>query len=71
MSKKKTMIVVEPDGRIHKEAFATAPMVCPYCNGRGHFIADRDSEQPPVCPDCQGTGEVFAMVTIDWRPNVK
>lgn len=37
MSKKRTMIVIEPDGRIHKEAFMTAPMVCPYCNGRGGF----------------------------------
>lgn len=71
MSKKKTMIVVEPDGRIHKEAFATAPMVCPYCNGRGYFTSTRDDDEAPVCPDCQGTGEVFAIVTIDWKPNIK
>lgn len=40
MSKKRTMIVIEPDGRIHKEAFMTAPMVCPYCNGIGEFRYD-------------------------------
>ena len=40
MSKKRTMIVIEPEGRIHKEAFMTAPMTCPYCNGRGGFRID-------------------------------
>ena len=73
MSRRQTMIVIEPDGRIHKEAFITAPMVCPYCNGRGFFMepilpyVDMKKE----CPDCKGTGEVVAMVTIDWKPNIK
>ncbi len=66
------MIIIEPDGRIRKEAFMTAPMACPYCNGRGGF--SRDTAAGPVtdcCPDCEGTGEVVAMVTIDWKPNLK
>ena len=72
MSKKRTMIVIEPDGRILKEAFMTAPMVCPYCNGIGEFRYDT-VEGPWIeeCPDCMGTGEVVAMVTIDWKPNLK
>lgn len=72
MSKKRTMIIIEPEGRIHKEAFMTAPMVCPYCNGRGGFSIDTP-EGPDFkpCPDCAGTGEVVAMVTIDWKPNIK
>lgn len=72
MSRKRTMIIVEPEGRIHKEAFMTSPMVCPYCGGRGGFV--HDSAKGPVfreCPDCGGTGEVVAMVTIDWKPNLK
>ena len=56
MSKKRTVIELEPEGRIHKEAFMTAPMVCPVFTN---------------CPDCEGTGEVVAMVTIDWKPNLK
>lgn len=71
MSKKRTVIELEPEGRIHKEAFMTAPMVCPYCNGRGFFM---EPLLPGVdvkkdCPDCEGTGEVVALVTIDWKPN--
>ena len=38
MSKKRTVIELEPEGRIHKETFMTTPMVCPYCNGRGFFM---------------------------------
>ena len=73
MSKKRTMIIIEPDGRIHKEAFMTAPVACPYCGGRGFFM---EQILPMVdikkdCPDCEGTGEVVAMVTIDWKPNIK
>ncbi len=72
MSKRKTIIEIEPDGRIHKEAFATSPMVCPYCNGRGGFAHDTPRGQVFAhCPDCEGTGEVVAMVTIDWKPNIK
>lgn len=72
MSKKRTMIIIEPDGRIRKEAFMTAPMTCPYCNGRGGFSIDtpKGPDFEP-CPDCHGTGEVAAMVTIDWKPNIK
>ncbi len=69
MSRKRTMIVVEPDGRIHKEAFMTAPMTCPYCNGRGWFYTNQQEPETEICPDCQGSGEVVAMVTIDWKPN--
>ncbi len=66
------MIIIEPDGRIHKEAFMTAPMVCPYCNGRGGFSRDTVAGSvTDCCPDCGGTGEVVAMVTIDWKPNLK
>lgn len=71
MSKKRTMIVIEPDGRIHKEAFMTAPMVCPYCNGKGWFYSGEKEPETIPCPDCEGTGEVVAMVTIDWKPNIK
>lgn len=72
MSKKRTMIVIEPDGRIHKEAFMTAPMVCPYCKGRGGFSNETaNGPEFDYCPDCEGTGEVVAMVTIDWKPNLK
>lgn len=72
MSRKRTMIVIEPGCRIHREGFMTAPMVCPYCNGRGGF--SHETTNGPVfdyCPDCEGTGEVVAMVTIDWKPNIK
>lgn len=72
MSKKRTMIIIEPDGRIHKEAFMTAPMVCPYCNGHGGFPIDTpNGSDIETCPDCQGSGEVVAMVVIDWKPNTK
>ena len=73
MSKKRTMIIIEPEDRIHKEAFMTAPMTCPYCNGRGYFMSENTPDGPfrEQCPDCAGTGEVAAMVTIDWKPNIK
>lgn len=73
MSRRQTMIVIEPDGRIHKEAFITAPMVCPYCNGREFFMEPilPSVDMKKECPDCKGTGEVVAMVTIDWKPNIK
>ena len=72
MSKKRTVIELEPEGRIHKEAFMTAPMLCPYCNGRGGFSHETaNGPEFDYCPDCEGTGEVVAMVTIDWKPNLK
>ncbi len=72
MSKKQTVIVIEPDGRIHKETYMTSPMECPYCNGRGGFSYDTTGGPDfAICPDCEGTGEVVAMVTIDWKPNIK
>lgn len=50
----------------------TAPMTCPYCGGRGVFYHDRIYGQlEERCPDCAGSGEISAMVTIDWRPNIK
>ena len=70
MSKRREVIILEPDGRIHKEAFSSRPIVCPYCSGRGgftHNIPGGYYEQE--CPDCKGSGEVIALVTIDWKPN--
>lgn len=69
MSKRKEMIVIEPDGRIHKEAFCTRPMICPYCGGKGWFYTLQHEPETVPCPDCEGTGEVIALVTIGWRPN--
>lgn len=70
MSKKKEMIILEPEGRICKEGFCSRPMTCPYCGGKGWFYGGRGLQET-VCPDCEGTGEVIALVTIDWKPNVK
>lgn len=69
MSKRKEMIVIEPDGRIRKEAFCTRPMLCPYCGGKGWFYTHRQDPETEPCPDCEGSGEVIALVTIDWKPN--
>lgn len=70
MSKKKQIVELEPSGRIHSEAFVSAPMTCRYCNGRGGFPIDTvDGPSIEECPDCKGTGEVIAVVTIDWKPN--
>lgn len=69
MSKRKEMIVLEPDGRIHKEAFCTRPMTCPNCGGKGWFYTLQHEPETEPCPDCEGTGEVIALVTIDWKPN--
>ncbi len=33
MSRKIMMIELEPGRRMQKEAFVSASMVCPYCNG--------------------------------------
>lgn len=71
MSKKREMIILEPDGRIHKEGFCSRPMTCPYCGGNGEFYGGQKATETIVCPDCQGTGEVVALVTIDWKPNKK
>ncbi len=68
MSKRREMIILETDGRIHKEAFCSRPMTCPYCNGRGWFY-DGLGLPETICPDCEGSGEVIALVTIDWQPN--
>lgn len=40
MSIKKQIVELEPSGRIHNEAFVSAPMTCRYCNGRGGFPID-------------------------------
>lgn len=69
MSKRREMIMLEPEGRIHKEAICSHPMTCPYCNGRGYFPANKHQPWETTCPDCEGTGEVIALVTIDWKPN--
>ena len=71
MSEKKITIDVKPDGRIRKEAFMIPPMVCPYCGGKGWFYSGKKEPETIPCPDCEGTGEVVAMVTIDWKPNIK
>lgn len=72
MSRKRTIIEVEPGERIHSEAFATAPMECPYCGGRGGFpVYGPKGPDFENCPDCEGTGEVRALVTIEWKPNLR
>lgn len=71
MSEKKITIDVKPDGRIRKEAFMIPPMVCPYCGGKGWFYSGEREPETIPCPDCEWTGEVVAMVTIDWKPNIK
>ncbi len=69
MSTKREIIILEPDGRIHNEAFVSAPKTCRYCNGRGGFPIDTiDGPSIEECPDCEGTGEVQAMVSITWAP---
>lgn len=69
MSKRQTIITVEPPQRIRKEVFGTAPVVCSYCNGQGGFPRQGASgSYMERCPDCDGTGEVFAVVTVDWQP---
>ena len=69
MSKKREIIILEPDSRIRKEAFCSAPKKCPCCYGRGYFPASHEQPWDTVCPDCEGTGEVVALVTVDWKPN--
>jgi len=69
MSNRKEIIVLEPEGRIHKEAFCSKPMTCTYCGGKGYFSATDHQPWETVCPDCEGTGELIALVTIDWKPN--
>lgn len=72
MSKKRTIVTIEPMDRICKEAFYTPPMECPYCKGRGYFMRDTPSgPEREECPDCKGTGEVYGFVVIDWRANVR
>lgn len=70
MSKKKEMIILEPEGRNLKEGFCSRPMTCPYCGGKGYFFEGLGLPETE-CPDCEGTGEVIALVTIDWKPNKK
>ena len=71
MSRKREIIILEPDGRIHKEGFYSRPLTCPYCGGKGWFYSgEREPETIPY-PDCEGTGEVVALVVIDWQPNKK
>ena len=70
MSKRREIIILEPDDRIRKEAFSSRPIVCPCCGGRGGFITGiPGGSYMKDCPDCEGTGEVIALVTIDWKPN--
>lgn len=69
MSNRKEIIILEPDVRIHKEAFCSRPITCPYCGGRGWFDSGKLDPETIPCPDCEGTGEVIALVTIDWKPN--
>ncbi len=69
MSKRVTMIEVEPPQRIRKEVFGTSAVACPYCNGQGGFRRqDASGAYMGRCPDCDGSGEVFAVVTLDWKP---
>ena len=70
MSKKKHIVELEPRERICTEEFASNPMRCPYCNGTGCFLVDTPAGPAmKECPDCKGSGEVYASVTIEWKPN--
>lgn len=70
MSKKQTIVVVEPNKRVYSEAFTTPPVACPYCGGRGYFSHDgADGEYSEACPDCDGSGGVMAIVEIKWIPS--
>lgn len=71
MSKKQTIVVVEPGSRVHSEAFVTSPVTCPYCKGRGFFMEPLLPfiETPKSCPDCKGSGQVMAVVEIKWMPH--
>ena len=69
MSKRQTIIAIEPPQRIRKEVFETQAVTCPYCNGQGGFPRrDASGSYMERCPDCDGAGEVFAVVTVDWQP---
>ena len=69
MSKRQTMIMIEPPQRIRKEVFGTSAVACPCCFGQGGFPRrDASGSYMEQCPDCDGTGEVFAVVTVDWQP---
>lgn len=68
MSKKHDMIILEPEGRVHKESFCSRPVSCPYCGGKGEFF-NGPGQPETICPDCEGTGEIIALVTIDWKAN--
>lgn len=70
MSKKIEMIILEPDGIIHKEAFLSKPKTCPYCGGNGFFMVPflPQMDIKKDCPYCEGYGELIAKVEIDWKP---
>ncbi len=70
MSIRKQIIEIEPGVGISREAFATAPVKCPACKGRGGFSRFwPPGEEWEVCGNCGGSGELVAIVTIDWKPN--
>ncbi len=54
MSQRKEILILEPSGRIHKEAFCTRPMVCPYCNGRGWFHTNQQEPETEPVPRLSG-----------------
>lgn len=66
------MIELSPSLALKTEVLAGDPCECPMCGGSG--VGDMKptddgfavTEDP--CPGCAGTGEVFAVVTVEWRP---
>ena len=71
MSKiKKQLELVPPKVKLAKELHVSKGHVCGYCSGNGWFwncsnIGEREKKN---CPACQGTGEVYALITVEWKP---
>lgn len=74
MSKARKFVEICAPDRLRTERFTSRGHKCPYCGGRGYFIADL--LMPGVgtikeCPDCDGTGLLTAAVTVEWKPAKK
>lgn len=69
MSAKETTVVLKPPERIRNEGFVSRGHSCGYCHGKGSFHGERD--MIVTCPDCEGTGELMAVVTVEWKPNIR
>lgn len=70
MSKTKAVIEVAPNAyfRADRESFTLRGFECNYCNGRGKFTQQVETnliEEKP-CECCHGTGRLKALVEIAW-----